>query len=153
MCVVVGEFEMKRLKILLPLFLLALVLVACGGQAAPAVVSEFAEPDINLEDLAKDLDVQTVYDLKDHRDVYLLDVREQYEYDEKHIPEINLLPMSEVQNRLDEIPADKEVILTCRSGNRSSQVAQFLQQNGYENVHNMSGGIIAWEEAGYPVDR
>jgi rhodanese-related sulfurtransferase len=80
-------------------------------------------------------------------------VREQYEYDEKHIPEINLLPMSEIQNRLDEIPADKEVILTCRSGNRSSQVAQFLQQNGYENVHNMSGGIIAWEEAGYPVDR
>lgn len=144
---------MKRLKTLLPLFLLALVLVACGGQAAPAVVSESAEPDVNLEGLARDLDVQTVHDLKNHKDVYLLDVREQYEYDEKHIPEINLLPMSEIQNRLDEIPTDKEVILTCRSGNRSNQVAQFLQQNGYENVHNMSGGIIAWEEAGYPVNR
>jgi rhodanese-related sulfurtransferase len=45
------------------------------------------------------------------------------------------------------------VIVTCRSGNRSGQVTQFLKANGFEDVHNMSGGIIAWEEAGFPVER
>ncbi len=145
---------MKKWKTLLPLFLLlAISLVACGGQADTVEMVEAAVPDVNLAELPQDLDVQTVYDIKNDQDVYMLDVREQYEYDEKHIPGINLLPMSEIQNRLDELPTDKEVIVTCRSGNRSNQVTQFLRENGYDNVHNMSGGIIAWEEAGYPVEQ
>ena len=61
--------------------------------------------------------------------------------------------MSEIANRLDEIPKDKEVILTCRSGNRSGQVTNLLQQNGFDNVHNMQGGILAWQQAGYAVER
>jgi rhodanese-related sulfurtransferase len=145
---------MKNWKILLPVFLLlAIGLVACGGQTDTVEVAESAVSDVNLADLPQDVDVQTVYDIKNHQDVYMLDLREQYEYDEKHIPDINLLPMSELQNRLDELPTDKEVIITCRSGNRSNQVAQFLRQNGYDNVHNMNGGIIAWQEAGFPVDQ
>ena len=145
---------MKKLMTLLPLLLLlAISLIACGGQTDNVDVAEAIVPEVDLSNLPQDVDVQTVYDIKDHQDVYMLDVREQYEYDEKHIPDINLLPMSELESRLDELPTDKEVIITCRSGNRSNQVAQFLRQNGYDNVHNMSGGIIAWEEAGYTVDR
>ena len=94
-----------------------------------------------------------MFDIQGLDDVYVLDVREQIEYDEKHIPGVTLLPMSEIQSRLDEVPKDKEVIITCRTGNRSGQVTQFLTQNGYDNVHNMQGGIVAWEEAGFPVDR
>lgn len=141
---------MKNLKLLLPLLLLALVLVACGGQAGTADV---AASEVNLDELPKEVDVQTVFDIQGADDVYVLDVREQYEYDEKHIPNVTLLPMSEIQNRLDEIPTDKEVIITCRSGNRSGQVTEFLEQNGFDNVHNMQGGIVAWEEAGFPVER
>ncbi|MCB0027551.1 MAG: rhodanese-like domain-containing protein, partial [Anaerolineales bacterium] len=51
-----------------------------------------------------------------------------------------------------EIPTDKEVIVTCRSGNRSSQVTSYLQGLGYDNVHNMEGGILAWQAAGLPVE-
>lgn len=141
---------MKNLKLLLPLLLLALVLVACGGQAGTADV---AASEVNLDELPQEVDVQTVFDIQGADDVYVLDVREQYEYDEKHIPNVTLLPMSEIQNRLDEIPTDKEVIITCRSGNRSGQVTDFLEQNGFDNVHNMQGGIVAWEEAGFPVER
>ena len=140
---------MKKWKLLLPLLVLALALVACGGHAGTADV---AASDINLDELPQEVDVQTVFDIQGAEDVYVLDVREQYEYDEKHIPNVTLLPMSEIQNRLDEIPTDKEVIITCRSGNRSGQVTQFLEQNGFDNVHNMQGGIIAWEEAGFPVE-
>jgi len=140
---------MKSWKLLLPLLILVLALAACGGQADTTDAPSSA---IDLETLPLEVDVQTVNDIKGLEEVYVLDVREQYEYDEKHIPGVTLLPMSEIQNRLDEIPTDKEVIVTCRSGNRSGQVTQFLKQNGYDNVHNMQGGIVAWEEAGFPVE-
>lgn len=141
---------MNKLRLLYPLLLLVIALTACGGQTGTANV---ATSEINLGDLPQEVDVQTVYEIQDRDDVYVLDVREQSEYDEKHIPNVTLLPMSEIQNRLDEIPTDKEVIVTCRSGNRSGQVTQFLEQNGFDNVHNMAGGIVAWEQAGFPVER
>jgi phage shock protein E len=138
------------------LVLATLALAACGGAsapAAPAPVADSAAASVPLESLPQNLDVETVYDLRNNPDVYLLDVREQEEYDEKHIPDINLLPMSTIQNRLDEVPTDKTVIVTCRSGNRSSQVTEFLRANGFENAHNMTGGINEWEAAGFPIER
>jgi rhodanese-related sulfurtransferase len=104
-------------------------------------------------DLGSTVDVQTVAEVKDRDDVFVIDVREQWEYDEGHIPGVILIPMNDVPARLDEIPKDKEVIVTCRSGNRSSQVTQFLRDQGFENVHNMDGGIRAWEAAGLDVEK
>jgi rhodanese-related sulfurtransferase len=146
---------MKRITLLLPLLALLLLLAACGGAAAPAaaVAPEAAAPAVDLAALPVNLSVDEAYALSENPDVYMLDVREQDEYDEKHIPAINLLPMSTLQSRVDEIPTDKTVIVTCRSGNRSDQVTQFLRANGFDNVHNMTGGINDWEAAGYPVER
>ena len=133
------------------LVLLLFAAVSCSGSQVAAPVESLAERSI--DDLADDVDVHTVAAIKDSEDVYLLDVREPWEYDEAHIPGVTLLPMGEVANRLDEIPRDKEVIVTCRSGNRSGQVTDFLRQKGFDNVHNMTGGILDWQAAGYPVDR
>jgi len=133
------------------LLLLALLIVACGsGQTSDQKTDATAESS-ELE-LPVEVDVQVVARVKDRPDVYLLDVREQWEYDEGHIPGVTLLPMDQVPNRLDEIPKDKEVIVTCRSGNRSGQVTNYLLQNGFDNVHNMKGGIIAWQDAGFAVE-
>jgi rhodanese-related sulfurtransferase len=110
-------------------------------------------PAVDVSELPDAVDVHTVASIKDQDDVYVIDVREQWEYDEGHIPGVTLIPMNEVPNRLEEIPTDKDVIVTCRSGNRSGQIADYLRQIGYDNVHNMSGGIIAWEAEGYQVDR
>ena len=134
------------------LLLLTLVLAACGGTDTAAPVAE-QSAELAVLDLAPEVDVHTVAQVKDRDDVYLLDVREQWEYDEGHIPGVTLLPLGEVSTRLDEIPTDKEVIVTCRSGNRSGQATDFLRQNGFDNVHNMQGGIVAWEQAGYEVSR
>lgn len=137
-----------KAKILLPLIFF-LLLTACSGTA-----EKIAPVDENAAlDLPSSVDVHTVASVKDRGDVYLLDVREQWEYDEGHIPGVTLMPMAEVSNRLNEIPTDKQVIVTCRSGNRSGQVADFLRQNGFDNIHNMEGGILAWEQAGYEVVR
>ena len=91
--------------------------------------------------------------LREQPDVMILDVREQDEWNAGHIPGAVFMPMGEVPNRLSEIPTDKTVIVQCRSGNRSSQVTDFLVKQGFTNVHNMSGGINAWQSAGLPVEQ
>ena len=138
----------------LPFTLLAaiatlLLLAACGGQETVAPVVE----EIDLTTLADSVDVDTVHAVKDNAGVFLIDVREPDEYAAGHIPGITLIPMGEVAARLAELPRDKEIIITCRTGNRSGQVADLLREQGFTNVHNMSGGIVAWEEAGYPVEQ
>jgi phage shock protein E len=143
---------MYRKLLFLIASLLVLLLAACGGASVDAPVADQA-PAVEVTNLADDVDVHTVASVKDQPDVYLIDVREQWEYDEGHIPGVTLIPMNEVPNRLTEIPTDKEVIVTCRSGNRSGQITDYLRQQGFDNVHNMSGGIVEWEAAGYPVDR
>ncbi len=135
----------KKLTLLLLLFLLA----ACGGESAPAATTE----EIDLATLPDTIDVQTAAALQERDDVVLIDVREQWEYDEGHIPGITLIPLSEFESRVAEIPKDKEVVLTCRSGNRSGQVYDYLDQLGYDNIHNMEGGILAWEAAGLEVEQ
>jgi len=137
---------MKTLLLLL-IVILSFGLAACGGGGEETAVEE-----IDPAGLAPSVDVATVYALQDHPDVYMLDVREPDEYSAGHIPGITLIPMGEVADRLSEIPTDREVIVTCRTGNRSAQVADFLRQQGFTNVHNMEGGIVAWEEAGYPIE-
>ncbi|MBP6470639.1 MAG: rhodanese-like domain-containing protein [Chloroflexi bacterium] len=133
---------------------LVLALSACGGSstAAPEVAAPVAAAADGALNLPDTVDAQTVYDIKDRADVVVFDVREQDEYDAGHIPGVTLIPLGEVPNRLSEIPKDKTVIMTCRSGNRSGQAADFLRQNGYTNVHNMEGGIVAWQQAGLPVE-
>lgn len=140
----------KLLFVIAALFVL--LLAACGGASVAAPVADQA-PEVEVITLADEVDVHTVASVKDQPGVYLIDVREQWEYDEGHIPGVTLIPMNQVPNRLDEIPTDKEVVVTCRSGNRSGQITDYLRQQGFDNVHNMSGGIVEWEAAGYPVNR
>ena len=56
-----------------------------------------------------------------------------------------------IRDRLSEVPQDKPVVLYCRSGNRSGQAAQILEQAGYTQIYDL-GGIVAWAEQGYPVE-
>lgn len=133
--------------------ILLMALASCTAAPAAPVAEAPAAADVSLDSLPQDIDVDTAFDIQNHPDVFMLDVREQDEYDEKHIPDITLLPMSTLENHIDEIPTDKTVVVTCRTGNRSNQVTQFLRANGFDNVHNMSGGIVDWEAAGYPVER
>ena len=139
---------MKRLALLFVIIIgLTLGLAACSsGTAMPA-------KEIDVANLAADIDVATVRAVQGRDDVLLLDVREQSEYDAGHIPGVKLIPVGAVASRLNEIPKDKAVIVTCRSGNRSSQVAKYLRDQGYTNIHNMLGGINAWQQAGYAIEK
>ena len=91
----------------------------------------------------------SVKELKQRRDagedVFLLDVREPYEY---QIAQIGgkLIPQNDVPQRLSEIPRDREIVVHCRSGARSQKIAELLKQSGYSQVVNLAGGILAWSD-------
>lgn len=86
------------------------------------------------------------------RDGYLLDVREQDEWDAGHAPEAVHIPMGQLGDRAGEIPRDQEVFVICRSGQRSAQVTVALNQAGWL-VRNVDGGMKGWAEAGRPMER
>ena len=83
-------------------------------------------------------------------DYYILDVRNQDEYDEAHIEGAVLIPVSALESRLYELPLDKPIVVYCRSGSRSASAASILVENGFTEVYDM-GGITEWIEKGYPT--
>ena len=84
---------------------------------------------------------------------YLLDVREPWEYLAGHVPGAQLIPLGELEQRVAEVPRNREVLAICHSGQRSLAAAGYLQQLGYIAVSNVDGGTAAWIEHGYPLER
>lgn len=82
---------------------------------------------------------------------FVLDVRQPEEWNELHVPGATLIPLDQLASRVNEVPKDKEVVVICRSGNRSQAGRDILLQAGFEKVTSVSGGIIAWRNAGYPT--
>lgn len=86
-------------------------------------------------------------------DLTIIDVREADEYTTTHVAGMALIPMSELAERVDDIPADGPLAILCRSGARSGRVADFLTANGeHGDVANVEGGILAWAAAGLPYE-
>jgi rhodanese-related sulfurtransferase len=82
-----------------------------------------------------------------------VDVREPFEIDELSygVDRQLQIPLGQIKDRMSEITKDASVIIGCRSGARSMQACQFLSMNGYSNVKNLQGGIMAWSNNGLPT--
>ena len=84
--------------------------------------------------------------INDKKDFQLIDVREEYEFDEANING-ELIPMGEIMDNLEKISKDKQVVIHCRSGKRSATVINALEsQHGFTNLYNLTGGILAYLE-------
>ena len=128
-----------------------LVLQHAGGDPA----DDRGEPPLpyrRLMDPSSDVPEITVSELKEKLDrgdaVTIVDVREPFEWGIANLGEYGarLIPMGELTRRLDEIDPADELVIQCRSGNRSAQVTRFLRARGYERVSNLQGGILAWSD-------
>ena len=95
--------------------------------------------DINVQELKEKIDSGTEF--------VFIDVREKYEYDEFNLG-ARLIPLGEVMNAIPDLEEHKadEIIIHCRSGQRSGMAQQLLQQAGFQNVRNVTGGVLAWKE-------
>lgn len=82
----------------------------------------------------------------------LIDVREVGEFARGHAKGARNIPLSQFTRRFKEIPAQKDVLLICQSGNRSMQAAHLLKAQGYERVSNVSGGTTVWRMSQLPME-
>jgi adenylyltransferase/sulfurtransferase len=86
--------------------------------------------------------------IDNHEDFLLIDVREEPEWDICKIKGAKLIPLSQIMNRnidiLEDIEKDKNIVLYCHTGARSSEALQILRDEGFKNLKNLVGGIDAW---------
>ena len=111
----------------------AAILFFSFGQASPTEIS-----------------VAQAYE-KYQQGAFFVDVRTQEEWDQGHIARSTLIPLNDLQSRLGELPRDRDIVVVCRSGVRSKEGMTILRQSGFTRATCMSGGLLAWVAAGYPV--
>jgi hydroxyacylglutathione hydrolase len=85
--------------------------------------------------------------------VQVLDVRDDYEWDEKHIPGAVHRYVGHLEDNLPALPRDSEIVVHCSVGHRSGVAASILKRNGFTRIHNMLGGITAWKKLGLPLEK
>lgn len=95
--------------------------------------------------------MQTLKELVKNPSTLIVDVRSPWEFDIEHVPGAMNIPLEELVYKAEELrETGKPVVLYCRSGNRSGQAAQILDQAGYSQIYDL-GGIVTWQQQGYPV--
>lgn len=91
------------------------------------------------------IDVKTLKNKLENEEITLLDVREVSEYEGGHIEGAVNAPLSSLDANQLSYPKDEPIYVICRSGNRSAQAASQLQDAGYTEIYDVSGGMMAWE--------
>jgi len=91
--------------------------------------------------------------LEKNKNIFVLDVRTPQENSQARLPGTVLIPISEFERRISEVPRNKTILVYCAVGSRSKPVAEYLSKNGYKNVYNMTDGIVGWYRNGFPLQR
>ena len=93
--------------------------------------------------------------LINHEDALVLDVRSIAEFNKGHIVNAMNIPLNGLAKQLQQLEKykDRPIVVVCRSGSRSAMAAKMLMKNGFSKVHNLRGGMMAWESAGLPIKR
>ncbi len=123
----------------------------CGDHPTIHTLEEYTwhcpTKDQTMDNFMQEITVQELKQLRDRQpDLYLLDVREQMEWDIARIEGAHLKPLSTLEENLKDIPKDTPVYCLCKMGGRSAMATEFLKSQGYSHVVNVKGGIQAWSE-------
>lgn len=130
---------MKKILLFIVISILAVsILSACGGSA---------------EVTPKNINSTKANEIYNQGSALFLDVREVEEWNQFHIPGATLIPLGELESRVSELPKDQEIVVYCRSGNRSQSGRDILLAAGFTNVTSMDGGINDWYNKGYQVEQ
>jgi glyoxylase-like metal-dependent hydrolase (beta-lactamase superfamily II)/rhodanese-related sulfurtransferase len=122
-------------------------IIATNRGAAPMSWAMLRHPLAHVPDVTGDQARSKV----DGGEWWLLDVREDEEWQRIHIPGAHHIPQSELATRLSEVPSNCVPLVVCHSGVRSRRAAQFLKQADFPLVYNLAGGTAGWHQAGLPV--
>ena len=127
--------------------LLALCL-ACSFLAASAQLTQAQNPTPAATPEAVALINAQAFQalIASNKPIFILDVRQQDEYDAGHVDRAVLIPLNDLPNRYSELPKDKPIVVYCRSGSRSARAVAFLRANGFATAFSLSGGFTGWTE-------
>lgn len=133
---------------------LVLVVVIAAAQALRGsdtdVVGEIPAEQAGTGTLPLEISVSDAAQMKTDG-ALMLDVREQSEWDEFHMPDARLIPLAQLESRLNDLPKDRDIVVVCRSGNRSAAGRDTLLQAGFTRVTSMAGGMNDWKASGLPT--
>jgi rhodanese-related sulfurtransferase len=128
----------------------AVGIIIIGAILAAVFANPSATAGTETTSMPSEITVQEAHDYYQDGTI-ILDVRTPGEWVDGHIPDATLIPLEELPNRLSELPADEEIVVICRSGNRSAQARDILLGAGFESVTSVTGGMNQWSANGFPV--
>jgi rhodanese-related sulfurtransferase len=118
--------------------------------AVVLVTNQGSQGGAAVQALPREITVQQAASMRD-AGAFILDVREPSEWADFHIPNATLIPLGQLEARVKEVPAGKDVVVVCRSGNRSATGRDILLKAGFTRVTSMTGGVTQWKVAGLPT--
>lgn len=103
----------------------------------------------------QDVDTNGALQLINHKNAFVLDVRQPGEFESGHLLNACLIPLGELKGRIGELEKykDKPMLVVCRSGNRSATACAILSKRGFTQAYNLVGGIMAWQKANLPTQK
>ena len=131
----------KQTKIIVVIAVIGLALAAYYFMQMGSGNSDYGNVDVAE---ARDL-------IAEKGGLVILDVRTVSEYESGHLDGAINIPVDELSGRLSELNQDDELLVYCRTGNRSTTAVGILRENGYDQIFHMDGGIVAWNSAGFPT--
>lgn len=124
---------LKKLTVLLLIIVFA---VAAGCQGTEPAGEAISYREITAEEV--------LAWMEEGREFRLIDVREEHEYSEAHIPGAELLPLGQLEESYVMLDPEDVIVLVCRSARRSGEATRFLYEKGYTEVYNLVGGMLEW---------
>lgn len=121
-----------------------------AGYVDTSIIETYREAGFSL-DFYKNAEPDEVNNKMKDKETYLIDVRNQSEWDQGHIPEAHHHMLGHLEDQIDEIPKDKPVVVHCQGGGRSAIASSILKKHGIPEVINVNGGYSRWENEGLPV--
>jgi rhodanese-related sulfurtransferase len=91
--------------------------------------------------------------MEKNKNIFLLDVRTPDEFRQARLKGAVLIPLSDIERRIGEVPRNRPVMVYCAVGSRSGAAAGFLASKGYRDVYNMTDGLVGWYRRGLPLER
>jgi rhodanese-related sulfurtransferase len=142
------EAKQKRDQLIMAVGAVILAIIAFlvfGGNPA-------ANSTATINGLPAEINTAMAYEMFEEG-AYMLDVRNPDEWVEYHVDGATLIPLPELEGRVNEVPRDQEIIVICNSGNRSQVARDILLEAGFTNVTSIAGGIQGWMSAGHDFVR
>ena len=103
----------------------------------------------------KQVGIAEALQLINHKNALVLDVREESEFKTGHILNARLIPLGKLKDRTGELERYREqpIVVVCRSGQRTNAACMLLGKQGFKQVYNLAGGILAWQKANLPLEK